>query len=276
MVSQESPPNPASSMVHQFILSDSIPSQSQFEGQSFNAFSSDLRISNTFPQSHSVLPSVQSLGERMSRSIDLVQAPSATAESEISHTRHLMDLLGAANETNHQAQRLSLSLGSHMLVPQVQYRQRSFNSDIINPGYEVPREDVREAYNLEVEQLNNDYSLAGSRFPSSSTLLSRPTSYGTESFVVAIGNSRYLKPAQSLLEEIVNVGGKAVGISNEKYVVKLFCSGGRGVHGLSSELKAELWSNRLVPAEKHELQLKIARLIALLEEVGTNIAFEVG
>ncbi|KAJ6953154.1 hypothetical protein NC652_004987 [Populus alba x Populus x berolinensis] len=146
----------------------------------FSVSGPDLRGSNTFSQSHGVLPSIKSLEERMSRSIELVQVPPAVQESEISHTRHLMDLLGAANETNHQAQ-----------------------------SYLVPREEAREAYNLGGEQVNDDYSLTGSGFPQSSTSLSRPsTSYGTESFAVAIGNSRYLKPAQSLLEEIVHVEGR--------------------------------------------------------------------
>jgi hypothetical protein len=183
-----------------------------------------------------------------------------------------MDLLGAANETNHQAQRLSLSLGSRMLVPQFQYRQRSFNSDLMSHSYLVPREEAREAYNLGGEQVNNDYSLTGSGFPQSSTSLSRPsTSYGTESFAVAIGNSRYLKPAQSLLEEIVHVSCQAVEISNEKYVGKLFPCGQRGSLRLSSELKVELWGIGLVQAEKHELQLKIAKLIALLKEVSPKL-----
>lgn len=268
MGSQDSPPNSASGMLRQFIISDSIASQNQFQSQNFSVFGPDLRGSNTFSQSHGVLPSIKSLEERMSRSIDLVQVPSAVQESEISHTRHLMDLLGAANETNHQAQRLSLSLGSRMLVPQFQYRQRSFNSDLMSPSYLVPREEAREAYNLGGEQVNDDYSLTGSGFPQSSTSLSRAsTSYGTESFAVAIGNSRYLKPAQSLLDEIVHVSCQAVEISNEKYVGKLFPCGQRGSLRLSSELKVELWGIGLVQAEKHELQLKIAKLIALLKEV---------
>lgn len=268
MVSQDSSSNSASSMLHQFIISDSVTSQNHFQNQNFDTFGSDLVGSNTFPQSHGVLPSIQSLEERMSRSIDLVQTPSVAQESEISHTRHLMNLLGAANETNRQAQRLSLSLGSHMLVPQVQYRQRSFNSDLMSPSYLIPREEeAREAYNPGGEQVNNDYSLIGSGFPSSSASLSRrsTTAYGTESFAVAIENSRYLKPAQSLLEETVRVSCKAVEISSEKYVRKLIRC--RGSLGLSSELKAELWGNGLVQAEKHEVQLKIAKLIALLEEV---------
>ena len=273
MGSQDSPPNSASGMLHQFIISDSIASQNQFQCQNFNIFGPDLRGSNTFSQSNGVLPSIKSLEERMSRSIDLVQVPSVVQESEISHTRHLMDLLGAANETNHQAQRLSLSLGSQMLVPQVQYRQRSFNSDLMSPNYLIPREEEKEAYNLGGEQANDYYSLNDSGFPQSSTKSSRPssTSYGTESFAVAIGNSRYLKPAQSLLEEIVHVSCKAVEISNDKCVGKLFPCGQRGSLGLSSELKVELWGIGLVQAEKHELQLKTAKLIALLKEVSPKL-----
>ncbi|KAJ6773638.1 BEL1-LIKE HOMEODOMAIN PROTEIN 11 [Salix purpurea] len=268
MVSQDSSSNSASSMLHQFIISHSISSQNQFQSQNFDAFGLNLRGSNTFPQSHGVLPSFQSLEERMSRSIDLVQAPSVEQETGISHTRHLMNLHETANETNRQTQRLSLSLGSHMLAPQVQYRQRSFNSDLISPSYLISREDeARETCNLEGEQGNTDYSLIGSGFPSPSTSSGRrsSTAYGTESLAVAISNSRYLKPAQSLLEEIVHVSCKAVEISNEKCVRKLIRC--RGSLGLSSELKAELWGNGLVHAEKHEVHLKIAKLIALLEEV---------
>ncbi|EEF52634.1 bel1 homeotic protein, putative [Ricinus communis] len=270
MVSQDSPPNPASSMVQQFFISDSITSQNQFENQNFNTYGSDLRGSNIFHQSLGVLPSVQSLGERMSRSIDLVRAHSIVSqESEISHTRHLMDLLGTANAANQQAQGLSLSLGCHMLAPQVQYRQRPVNSDLFSSSYLIHGEEARKACNPVIEQVNDEHPFSGYAFASSSTSLSRSscTSYGTESFAIAIKNSRYLKPAQMLLEEIVTVSGKATEINNEKYVGKLFPGGTRGAFGLSSELKAEWCSNGLLPADRHHLQVKITKLIALLEEI---------
>jgi hypothetical protein len=278
MVSQDSPPNPSS--IHLFTISDSITGQNQFQNQNqhFDAYGSSLGGGDNAVLHHSLglLPSIQSLGERMSRSIDLVQASTVAEESEINHTRHFMDLLGAAaNETNQQAQRLSLSLGSHVLVPSGQYRQRSLNSDLISPhSYLMPGEEAREACNTGVEHVRNDYSFTGGAFASSSASLNRSysTSYGTESFASIIGNSVYLKPAQSLLREIINVGGKEVDLSNEKYVAKL-SRGGRigGALGLSSELKAEMYSNGLLSAEKHELQVKIAKLIALLEEVGLSV-----
>lgn len=212
----------------------------------------------------------------MSRSIDLVQAPTTAEESEISHTRHLMDLLGAANESNHQQQahRLSLSLGSHVLVPPVHYRQRPLNSEFLSSNYLLSGEEVREACNPGVERMCDDYSYPSSAFaaaPSTSLNRSCSTSYGPDCFINAVANSRYLRPAQSLLEEAVNVVGKGIDLSNAKYIGRLSRSGRKGGLGLASELKAELCGNNgSVSAEKKDVQMEMARLIGLLEEVGVE------
>ncbi|GFY95851.1 BEL1-like homeodomain 11 [Actinidia rufa] len=236
MVSQDSPPNSASSILHQFIISDSISGQTQFENQHFEAYRNELRL--------------------------------ISDESPINHSRHLMDLLGASNETNHQAQRLSLSLSSNMLVPPIQFRQRPLNSNLISPSYFIS--EAREACNLRVERVSEEYSFVGSSpFASASTPMNQPcsASYGTtEYFTVVVGNSRYLKPAQVLLEEVVNIGGKAMDLRNEKYIRRLSCNIRRESLGLCSELKAELCNNGL-SGEKHELQVKIVKLISLMEEV---------
>ncbi|XP_022766510.1 BEL1-like homeodomain protein 11 [Durio zibethinus] len=259
MVSRDSPPNPTSSMLHQFIVSDSINSQNQFGSQHFDAYGSALRGNhNTFPQSLGLLPSIHSLGERMSRSMDLLPAPIVTEESEISQTRHLMDLLGAANKTNHQTQRLSLSLGSHMLGP-------SLNSNIASSSYLLSGAEDREVYNPGVEHIS-DYSFTGNTFASASNSLHRScsTTYGEESFATAIGNSRYLRPTQSLLDEVVNVGSKKI---EENFFGKLYLGDRGGWSRLSSELRAEFCSNEILLPEKQELQIRLAKLIGLLEEV---------
>ncbi|XWS14534.1 hypothetical protein CRYUN_Cryun35bG0018000 [Craigia yunnanensis] len=80
----------------------------------------------------------------MSRFMDLLLAPIITEESEISQTRHLMDLLGAANKTNHQTQRLSLSLNSHMLGP-------SLNSNVASSNYLLSRAEDKEFCNPGME-----------------------------------------------------------------------------------------------------------------------------
>ncbi|CAK9178482.1 unnamed protein product [Ilex paraguariensis] len=228
MVSQDSSPNPTSSIFHQFMISESLTSENQFQIPQFDPYGTDFRGSSEYPQSLGVLPTIHSLQVRVSGSIDLVHAPPIAEASEINHGRHFM------NEHNQQTQRLSLSLGSRMLVPSVQFGQRPTNSSLIVP--------------------------TGSAFASSST------SYGTESLAISVGNSKFLKPAQSLLEESVKIGGKAIDISNEKYIRSLSPNSKRGSLGLSSQLKAELCNSGL-SAEKHELHVKLSKLIALLEEV---------
>lgn len=252
-------------------MSNSITHQNQFENQELNAYGSSLRNNNAFPESLGTFPSIQSIGDRISRSMDLVQAPVLAEGSEISHTRHLMDLLGAAaNESNHQPQGLSLSLGSHMLVPSDEYRHRSLNPGLMNPNYFMSGQEAREACNPAVEHLTSDYFFNSGTFASSSHSLSRSpsTSYGAESFAAVIGNSRYLKPVQSLLEDLVDVGGNVIDRINEKYKEKLFYGSRTGARTLSSELKAELRNNGHLLADTHEHQMKIAKLIALLDEVG--------
>ncbi|KAK5831690.1 BEL1-like homeodomain protein 11 [Gossypium arboreum] len=260
MVSRDSPPNPTSSMLHHFIVSDPINSRNQFGGQPFDAYGSTLRGNhNTFPQSLGLLPTIHSLGERMSRSMDLLPSPIVTDESDISQTRHLMDLLGAANETNHQTQRLSLSLGSHVLDP-------SLNSGIASPSYLLSRAEDREVCSPGVGNLRDDYNFTVNTFASPSTSLHRSllTTYGAaESFATAIVNSRYLKPTESLLHELVNIGGKNV---DENFFGKLYLGDRGGNARLSSELKAEFCSNEMLLPE-NELRIRLAKLIGLLEEV---------
>ncbi|KAK8989000.1 hypothetical protein V6N11_030370 [Hibiscus sabdariffa] len=195
----------------------------------------------------------------MSRSMDLLPAPIVTEESEISQTRHLMDLLGAANETNRQTQRLSLSLGSHMLGP-------SLNSGIASSSYLLSGAEGREAFNPGVGNVRDDFSFTANAFASASTSLHRSfvSTYGAESFATDFVNSRYLKPTESLLDEVVNIGGKNV---EEHFFRKLY-RGDRGESSkLPSELKAEFCSNEIQLPEKHELRVRLAKLIGLLEEV---------
>nr|GME20073.1 BEL1-like homeodomain protein 11 [Ipomoea batatas] len=192
MVSQNSNTEP--SIPHQFISPYAMTSQPQVWSQNCG----DLGTN-----------SIHSLGERMSRAVDLVHSPQA---------RHVMDLLGS--------QKLSLSLG------------------MVNPGFVNPG----------MGCFSSDYS------SSSSTSVS--TFSGAESFAAIIAHSKYLRPAQSLLEEVVSVGGKATDSSNERYIRRLSPSGKKGSLGFRSMVNAELPSN-----EKHELHSRIMALIALLEGV---------
>ncbi|KAE9609419.1 putative transcription factor Homeodomain-TALE-BEL family [Lupinus albus] len=244
-------------------MSNSITHQNQFQNQELDAYGSSLRNNSAYPEALGVFPS--SIQSRMS----------LAEGSEMSHTRHLMDLLGADNERSHQTQGLSLSLGSHILVPSDEYRHRPLNQGLMNPNFFMPGQGTREPCNPSVEQqqhITSEYLFAsGGTFASSSISLnlSPSNSFGTESFAAVIRNSRYLKPAQSLLQDIVGVGANVIDHRmNVNYVDKLFHGSRTGSRTLSSELKAELRIiGPLLLAEKQEHQMKIAKLISLLDEI---------
>ncbi|KZV26769.1 hypothetical protein F511_25333 [Dorcoceras hygrometricum] len=237
MVSEDSPSDSNSSIVHQFIISNSIADQNQFSNQHFDAYGTDS-VSD-IPYAQSLPLSIQCLGDR---SVDL-HTSQVSDESHASHGTRLMDLLGTSNESAHQAQRLSLSLGS------VSCRQ-------IDPGY------LHTAF----DRMINDYSFVRNGFIAGSQNQSCSISHGTESFSAAIGSSKYLKPTQSLLEEMVGIGGKDMDAGNQKYVEKLSHGGLKGFFRLASEIKAEFFSNELL-SEKHGTFVSLLKLLALLDEV---------
>ncbi|KAK7409951.1 hypothetical protein VNO78_00378 [Psophocarpus tetragonolobus] len=233
-------------------MSNSITQQNQFDNQDLDAYGSSIRHNNAFPEALGAFPTI-----------------GVAQGSEISHTRHFMDLLGAPNESNHhQAQGLSLSLGSHMLLPS--HHHRPLNPSLMNPNYFISGQDLRDPCNppLDHHHLTSDYFF--NTFASSSAPPNRSpnsTSYAAESFSALIGNSRYLRPVQSLLEDLVDVGANVVDRINAKYVDKLFRGSREPARTLSSELKAELRNNGPLLPDKHEHHIKIARLISLLDEV---------
>ncbi|KAH9608609.1 hypothetical protein KSS87_004331 [Heliosperma pusillum] len=180
---------------------------------------------------------VQSLGERMSRTVNIVHDPSLLStddQSEMGHTtRRFMDLLGGLNEANHVPNRLSLSLGSQVIQSpySMQYKQ-TYGNNLVSSCEDTCN-------------LPSDYSFMGS---------------GSSFPAFAVSNSVYLQPAQSILEEMIDLRSKNVELSEIK---RLFLSG----RGVCTELRAELLSNGLLSSDKHEIQFNLSKLISLLEQV---------
>lgn len=223
MVTQDSPSNPTDTCNLQ-----------QLGSQNYDVFPPDLGSTRGTYQCQRLLPNIQFLGERMPRSAGSLHDPAMrVGGSNVDHTRHFMDLLGASNDVHNQAQKLSLSLGSCSLFPSVQCRETSLNQNIMNPGFMNPGID---------RFSSTDYSLAGS-----------------SSLVAPIANSKYLRPARSLLEEVASVGGQATELSNEKFMRRLSRNSKNGSLGLRSALRVEFPTN--------ELEAKIMKLITMLEEV---------
>ncbi|XP_076949665.1 BEL1-like homeodomain protein 11 [Bidens hawaiensis] len=225
MVQPDSPSNP--NIIHQFLISNST----HYESQPFEPYIVDFRNLGSYaPQSHDAGPTI---GDRISRSFDLIQAPAMSYEPHLNHY--------------HQNKKLSLSLGCGLLFPsstQCSGERRFLVSD---------EEKIRKNLNLSEERC---YSSLSSLNQASYTC------YGTHS----PAGSRYLKPTQSLLEELVSINVIDLESINKSYASNLSGSGQQGSLQLCSQLKAELCSNGL-SIEKQEHQATLGKLISLLEEV---------
>lgn len=207
MVSTDLPSNSNSSILHQFLVSNSVAYQNQFANQHFVACGT---------QSHSLPLNIQSLGERMPRYADLLHAPQLSNESDSRHGTRSVNLLETSAAI--QAQRLSLSLGS-----------------VMDPGCII--------YNhAGLDRTTSNYCFAG-------------TGCAFIPFA-AIGSSKYLKPAQTLLEEMVNIGSRDIDISNKKHVKKLSRRSKSRSFGYNEEL-----------SEKPGSCVYLLKLLALLQEV---------
>ncbi|KAF5203994.1 Bel1-like homeodomain protein [Thalictrum thalictroides] len=212
-----------------------MTNQNNFEQTDYGAYHSDRR--NRAPLSG--LPSIHSLEQHFSRSMELLPTPSLSEDSQTCSRRHLINLLERANETDYQGQRLSLSLGSqlpsHVLVqPHVNHIQHNRNetSYISSPS---------------VSSSQNNRSCS--------------TSYETEIFATVVGNSRFLNAAQTLLEEAVSVGGKSIDFNSDTSIAQLRRR--RGALSISAQMQAELYNDALTP----DVQTRINKLISLLDKL---------
>ncbi|KAK1431141.1 hypothetical protein QVD17_14406 [Tagetes erecta] len=148
----------------------------------------------------------------------------------------LMGQTGSQNLQGHrqgQGQGLSLSLGSHIPPTGIQFHSGDFRNS--NMGFSS-------FLSADSDSIKTDVSLYGGN-------VSR-----------GISDSKYLKAAQQLLDEIVNVG-KALKQHNSK---KESMDYSKEIDGESSNQPE---SNELSAAEKQDLQNKMNKLICMLEEV---------
>ncbi|KAK4477130.1 hypothetical protein RD792_016340 [Penstemon davidsonii] len=174
------------------------------------------------------------------------------------------------SDQNLQSQGLSLSLSTQ--VPSV---MQISSTQYQNPNTSISGEEwgrnlsIEDEDNFQTKQSrDNDYMLA-------SVPRNDITTYGMPSIARAVPNSKYLKVAQQLLDEVVNVK-KAIMEQNAKKVVE------KGRKGVTEELgdrapytsagpssiPVEVSSpSELSAAEKQGLQNKTTKLLSMLDEV---------
>nr|GEU96068.1 BEL1-like homeodomain protein 6 [Tanacetum cinerariifolium] len=153
------------------------------------------------------------------------------------HEMMLMDQMGGSNlHRQGQGQGLSLSLGSHISPTGIRFHSGDYRTP--NMSYHGSNSD----------SMKTDFS-----------------HYGTGNVSRAVSDSKYLKAAQQLLDEIVNVG-KALKQHNSR---KESLDDSKGIDGESKiETSSDQQeSSELSAAEKQELQNKMTKLISMLDEV---------
>ena len=177
------------------------------------------------------------------------QVVSAAANSSGAHD--VASQLGLRRSVLSPRQGLSLSLSSQ----QVPYRSSNVETDIQGQP-QVP-----------TMSLADDMRMYGNS-PSSVSVISNGIS-GVQSVVLG---SKYLRAAQELLDEVVNVGkGIKTDVSEgTKEKIKMSKESVAAVTGEGSSAGENVWAKRgaeLTTAQRQELQMKKAKLVNMLDEV---------
>ncbi|XP_057966161.1 BEL1-like homeodomain protein 6 [Malania oleifera] len=197
---------------------------------------------------------------------------------------------------NLQGQGLSLSLGtqipSGIQMPSVQYRNPNSDfSSFLSPHMSVPTEggsrskSFRDDENsLSKQSANAEYFPPGLPGGNQDSMKADPSPYGMSSIARTIPNSKYLKAAQQLLDEVVNVR-KALkqpgSQKNQKFdeiQMKTSKEADGGLkNGTASPSASGMPSNprefsgnsssELSSAERQDLQNKLTKLLSMLDEV---------
>lgn len=272
--------------MHQYPFSDMASAPTSFQDHGYTC--------NWERHSSNVLPSIQTLGEQMSRSMDLVQS-SGPEGSEMFSQRQLMNLQ-TGKESNNQdfssalGEELSLTLGSYlssdMLSPSFNYREADPLVNQLGTSYLTAR-DPR----VHFKQNRGDCLFRGGILANTYSLTSMPHNYSgssslTElhaSLTVVIQNSRYLKPVQSLLEEVISISkvvelesdkqlrkDKSIGKTLQDATASLGVGGTKAGKYVSDQKRNALCSSECSSADKQDIQIRITKLVALLEEVNNR------
>ncbi|KAL5999172.1 hypothetical protein ACLOJK_040622 [Asimina triloba] len=236
-----------------------------------------------------LLPNEQMLGETLSRSVDLVHE-----DNEICRTRQLMDC-NPHKYCSSQGQGLSLTLGSHLPtdipIPSFGYSQTKLQVNQAGCSGLSSREEPGGVHDHGMRQMREDYLFCGSsnkdnRFTTSSMSQShsRQATDEVASFRTILQNSRYLKPAQNLLQEVVSIG-KDLEIDSDRQprqdisrrrvqqsgVGTSVMVAEAGRHSANQQKTSGVLTEGVCSsANIHDIRIRIAKLVALLDEVDSR------
>jgi len=165
--------------------------------------------------------------------------------------------LQQSNFSNVQGQGLSLSLGTQ--IPMSSFKYQPWNSDV---SMLSPHQSSGTG-----ESCRDDNS-------KNKLLHANASTYGLTNLTSNISNSKYLKAAQNLLDEVVNVQKalKQKASKSQSFNTSTGCKDNDGA-SKSDEVPSNPQestansSNELSPSERQDLQNKVTKLLAMLDEV---------
>ncbi|KAJ6839988.1 BEL1-like homeodomain protein 7 [Iris pallida] len=163
--------------------------------------------------------------------------------------------LQQSNLSNVQGQGLSLSLGTQLPVPSFKYQPSSSDISMLSSHQSSTNGD----------SCRDDIS-------GNNLLHANASAFGLLSPTVNISNSKYLRVAQQLLDEVVNVQKALKNKSNksQNFNTSTGCKDHDGASkgdGISSNPQEANSSSELLPSERQDLQNKVTKLLAMLDEV---------
>lgn len=185
--------------------------------------------------------------------------------------------VSSSDPSFHDGQGLSLSLGTQISVAPFHFHQYQLGFT------QIPSTSVKETSPFNVDEMSvksKEMMLLSQSDPSSGYAGSgfynnyryNETSGG---FMSSVLRSRYLKPAQNLLDEVVSVKKELNQMGKKKMKVNDFNNGSKEIEGggsgeLSNDLNGK--SMELSTVEREELQNKKNKLLTMVDEV-TNLTF---
>ncbi|GFP85905.1 bel1-like homeodomain protein 7 [Phtheirospermum japonicum] len=210
-----------------------------------------LHLRDRLPNSHSetpIFPGNTIVYTNYSSSIDI--QPAASNSSSSQHHQEILLNFGSLQDGRNEI----------LMMENSDYTSVLGHNGLIQHG------ESEDGYQMKQTRDNSDYML--SSVPSGSVVANDVTPYGASSVARVVSNSKYLKAAQQLLDEVVNVKKDNVKGQNGKRELMKESKETEGGSDPSVASKASgNSSSELSVAEKQDLQNKMSKLLSMLDEV---------
>lgn len=183
----------------------------------------------------------------------------------------------SSNDLSFHGGGLSLSLGnqiqSTVSVSPFQYHYQNLSNQLNYNNPNTSDENGKSSSHHQHQQ--SDHIIASSGYNNNGVGFYNNYRYETSGFVSNVLRSRYLKPTQQLLDEVVSVR-KDLKLGNKKMKNDKGqdFQNGSSDNNITEDEQSQPQPQELSPSERQELQSKKSKLLTMVDEVNTNQNFE--